>query len=194
MGLESDDIDIALDDMFGEEFAKLISQHINKDKSETGKQVNYGVIKANSEKSKHLETATIKINGVSIDLVNLRAESYSSESRVPEEVKLGTPTEDAYRRDLTINSLFYNINERKVEDFTGLGLKDLEDKIVRTPLEPKQTFMDDPLRLLRTIRFANRFEFTIHPDIFEAAKDPEIKVSFSSLILILIVIFSSKSN
>jgi tRNA nucleotidyltransferase/poly(A) polymerase len=54
--------------------------------------------------------------------------------------------------------------------------------------------MDDPLRLLRTIRFANRFEFTIHPDIFEAAKDPEIKVSFSSLILILIVIFSSESN
>ena len=113
---------------------------------------------------------------------------------MPEEVKLGTPTEDAYRRDLTINSLFYNINERKVEDFTGLGLKDLKEKIVRTPLEPKQTFMDDPLRLLRTIRFANRFEFTIHPDIFEAAKDPEIKVSFSSLILILIVIFSSESN
>lgn len=95
MGLESDDIDIALDDMFGEEFAKLISVQINKDKSETGKHVHYGVIKANSEKSKHLETATIKVNGVSIDLVNLRSESYSADSRVPDEVKFGTPTEDA---------------------------------------------------------------------------------------------------
>jgi len=50
--------------------------------------------------------------------------------------------------------MFYNINENKVEDFTGKGLEDLKNQILRTPLEPLQTFLDDPLRLLRTVRFA----------------------------------------
>ena len=70
-----------------------------------------------------------------IDLVNLRNETYSEESRVPE-ITIGTPSEDAYRRDLTINSMFYNINDEKVEDFTGQGLDDLRQGIIRTPLEP----------------------------------------------------------
>ena len=68
------------------------------------------MIKANSDKSKHLETATIKVDGVFVDLVNLRSEKYTEDSRVPV-IEIGTPEEDAYRRDLTINSLFYNINE-----------------------------------------------------------------------------------
>ena len=106
-----------------------------------------------------------------IDLVNLRNETYTEESRVPT-IGIGTPTEDAYRRDLTINSLFYNINDEKVEDFTEMGISDLREGIVRTPLEPLQTFLDDPLRVLRTIRFANRFEFKIVDDIIEAAKNP----------------------
>ena len=70
-----------------------------------------------------------------IDLVNLRNETYTEESRVPT-IGIGTPTEDAYRRDLTINSLFYNINDEKVEDFTEMGISDLREGIVRTPLEP----------------------------------------------------------
>jgi tRNA nucleotidyltransferase/poly(A) polymerase len=68
--------------------------------------------------SKHLETAVIKIQDQYIDLVNLRSEEYGEESRVPE-IKIGTPEQDAYRRDLTINSMFYNINKGIVEDFTG---------------------------------------------------------------------------
>ncbi len=95
-----------------------------------------------------------------IDLVNLRSETYSEDSRVPE-VQIGTPEQDAFRRDLTINSMFYNINEGKVEDFTGKGIGDLKNRILRTPLDPLQTFLDDPLRLLRTVRFANRFGFEI---------------------------------
>ena len=103
------------------------SEHQNKQ--------HYGVIKANNELSKHLETATIKVEGQWIDLVNLRSEEYSQDSRVPT-MEIGTPSQDAYRRDFTINSLFYNINEEKVEDLTGLGISDLRAGLLRTPLEP----------------------------------------------------------
>ena len=82
------------------------------------------MIKSNSDKSKHLETAIIRVEGQWIDFVNLRHEKYTENSRVPE-IEIGTPEEDAYRRDLTINSLFYNINEQKIEDFTKMGLSDL---------------------------------------------------------------------
>jgi len=69
----------------------------------------FGIIKANSSKSKNLETAVINIYGQCVDLVNLRSEEYDDTSRVPE-IRIGTPTEDAFRRDLTVNSVFYNIN------------------------------------------------------------------------------------
>ena len=178
LGKESDDIDIALDDMFGEEFAKLIDAKCN-----TGdKKGHFGVIKANNEKSKHLETATIKVDGHDIDLVNLRSEEYAEESRIPT-MKMGTPTEDALRRDLCFNALFYNINVGKIEDFTERGVEDLRNGICRTPLEPVQTFLDDPLRVVRTIRFANRFNFTIVPELIEAAKFKGVRVS-----IVLIVI------
>ena len=107
MGKESDDIDIALDNIHGEDFAKYIREYINKD--DCNKIVQFGVIKANAEKSKHLETAAIKIHDVFIDLVNLRSEEiYTLNSS---DKLFGTPKEDAFRRDLTINSLFYNINQ-----------------------------------------------------------------------------------
>jgi len=134
----------------------------------------FGVIKANSDKSKHLETATIRVLGSPIDLVNLRSETYTESSRVPV-IQIGTPLQDAMRRDLTINAMFYNINSQKIEDHTEKGLFDLKEGICRTPLEPLQTFLDDPLRTIRTIRFANRFEFKIDPKILHAAKDPQVK-------------------
>jgi len=62
-----------------------------------------------------------------------------------------------------------------VEDFTGLGLQDLAARIIRTPLPPKETFADDPLRVLRLIRFASRLDFTIVPEAKAAMKLPEIK-------------------
>lgn len=121
LGKESNDIDIALDDMFGEEFATMIRER--QEEVKEGK-TGYGVIKSNNEKSKHLETAVIKVMDEFIDLVNLRSEEYGEDSRVPE-IKIGTPEQDAFRRDLTINSLFYNINEAKVEDYTAKGLDDM---------------------------------------------------------------------
>ena len=168
MGNECYDIDIALDNLHGEAFATHIQEEIPGTKG-------FGVIKKNSEKSKHLETATIQIHGRWIDLVNLRSEKYTEESRVPA-IDIGTPAEDAYRRDLTINSLFYNINEGKLEDFTKQGLADIEDRIIRTPLEPLKTFLDDPLRLLRTVRFAVRFNFNILPEVMIAARNKDVLV------------------
>jgi tRNA nucleotidyltransferase (CCA-adding enzyme) len=153
--------------MFGKDFAEMIQKTCKED-PDLQDTSNVGVIQANSEQSKHLETATLRVAGTWIDIVNLRSEKYTEHSRVPI-IEIGTPEEDAYRRDLTINSMFYNINEGKVEDFTKLGLYDLKSKTARTPMEPLQTLLDDPLRTLRIIRFANRFDLHITPEILEAA-------------------------
>ena len=133
MGKESNDIDIALDDMYGEELASLIRAKMEKENPDQKK--SYGVIKNNSDKSKHLEVAVIKLYDQFIDIVNLRSEEYAHDSRVPV-IKIGTPKEDADRRDLTFNSLFYNVNLGKIEDFTDRGIDDLIKGIVRTPLDP----------------------------------------------------------
>ena len=152
LGLESKDIDIALDDMQGNDFAILINDYLNKEQKEDKKR--FGVIKANAEKKKFLEIANVHIEGNIIDLVSLRSVTYFADSDQPL-VKIGTPEEDVLRRDLTINSLFYNINEAKVEDFTGKGLSDLKEKILRTPMKPEETLNNNPVVLLRTARFAS---------------------------------------
>lgn len=133
-----------------------------------------GVIQANPEQSKHLQTATWKVHGVMVDASNLRTESYDQHSRIPA-VDIGTPVEDVERRDLTINALFYNVNEDAVEDFCGHGLSDLLAGVIRTPCEPVRTFTDDPLRLLRVARFAGRYCFDVDPAIVSAARLPEVK-------------------
>lgn len=141
----------------------------------------FGVIQANPERSKHLETATLTIYGYPIDFVNLRAESYSSTSRIPT-IKFGSPLEDALRRDITINALFYNIHSEAVEDFCGTGFSDLERGIIRTPLAPRETLLDDPLRLLRVVRFATRLHFRIEPELMAAIGDAQVDNAFRSKI------------
>eukprot|EP00471_Norrisiella_sphaerica_P000654 CAMPEP_0184484254 /NCGR_PEP_ID=MMETSP0113_2-20130426/5980_1 /TAXON_ID=91329 /ORGANISM="Norrisiella sphaerica, Strain BC52" /LENGTH=712 /DNA_ID=CAMNT_0026865169 /DNA_START=47 /DNA_END=2185 /DNA_ORIENTATION=+ len=172
LGLDSDDIDIAVDNMEGEMFAQLVNRYIE----ETGimPSSKVSVIKTNPDKSKHLATATFRIGARPIDVNHLRSEEYSTSSRIPE-VKMGTPYEDAFRRDLTINALYYNVNSDIVEDFTNRGFEDLKARIARTPLAPLETLVDDPLRLLRTLRFAGRFGLDIDPKFDEAARDPEVK-------------------
>eukprot|EP01080_Neovahlkampfia_damariscottae_P009706 gene9706-1911_t len=174
LGKDSKDIDIALDNLMGIDFATAVHKYQEDNNYATS---SIGLIKKDNEKSKHLETATTHIFGQEIDFVNLRSEKYS-DSRVPE-VEFGSPKEDALRRDLTINSLFYNINEGKVEDFTGFGISDLKLGIIRTPLEPLQTFVDDPLRVLRTIRFACRYNFLVSDEVIEGSKDERVEKAFS---------------
>lgn len=78
---------------------------------------------------------------------------------------------------MTINALFYNLNTKQIEDYTEKGIDDLKYGIVRTPLPALQTFLDDPLRVLRTIRFATRFNFLVADDVIEAAQQKQIAVS-----------------
>ncbi|KAL4159276.1 hypothetical protein PRNP1_005040 [Phytophthora ramorum] len=160
-GAESEDIDVALDNLMGAKFARYITKFQRERKLPPS---SVGVVKANSDKSKHLEVATVTIEGCTVDLVHLRAEEYTQDSRVPE-VKFATPEDDASRRDLTINALFYNLHTRRVEDFTGRGIDDLKAGVIRTPREPVQTFLDDPLRVLRAVRFACEFGFTLDPEL-----------------------------
>ena len=136
-------------------------------------------IKANPEKSKHLETASIQILGFAIDLVNLRTETYTEDSRNPQ-MMFGTPQEDALRRDATVNALFYNLNSSSLEDFTGRGLMDMRLGIIRTPVEPRQTFLDDPLRVLRLVRFASRLGFTIEPETERWMKNDTVKAALQT--------------
>ncbi|CBF78640.1 tRNA adenylyltransferase [Aspergillus nidulans FGSC A4] len=180
LGVESHDIDVAINNMTGYQFGTMLKEYLDipenldKYKGQNGeKELSLHKIEANPEKSKHLETVTTKIFGFDVDLVNLRKEAYDENSRTPQ-MEFGTAEEDALRRDATINALFYNLNESKVEDLTGRGLDDMRDEIIRTPMEPYQTFKDDPLRVLRLIRFASRLGFRIDKDTENAMQHGDI--------------------
>ncbi|XVE66833.1 hypothetical protein DITRI_Ditri08aG0111400 [Diplodiscus trichospermus] len=178
LGKECYDIDIALDNMLGSEFVDKVQEYL----SSTGEVAQgLAVIPSNPEQSKHLETARMRLFGLWIDFVNLRCEDYSENSRIPT-MKFGTAEEDAYRRDLTINSLFYNINTNLVEDFTKRGIEDLKFGRIVTPLSPKATFLDDPLRVLRAIRFGARFGFTLDEELKKAAACDDVKTALAAKI------------
>ncbi|ETV68007.1 hypothetical protein, variant 1 [Aphanomyces astaci] len=174
LGIPSDDIDIALDTMTGEAFVKKIVAF----QKACGVPIKgFYIVKKNAEQSKHLECAAIKLLGHELDFVHLRSESYSDPtSRIPTlSDVLATPKEDAMRRDITINALFYNLNTKTVEDFTGQGLSDLHRQVIRTPLAPTDTFLDDPLRVLRAIRFASHYDFKLHPSLVQAMQSSQVQ-------------------
>ncbi|CAL9732851.1 CCA tRNA nucleotidyltransferase, mitochondrial [Monosporozyma unispora] len=182
LGQGSHDLDIAINNMSGETFALGLNEYLLENYSKYGvKPHSIHKIDKNPEKSKHLETATTKLFNIEVDFVNLRSEEYTELSRIPI-VNFGTPEQDALRRDATLNALFYNIQTDSIEDYTEKGRKDLEDGILRTPLPPRQTFLDDPLRVLRLIRFASRFGFKIDQDVLNEMADPEINKCFYSKI------------
>jgi tRNA nucleotidyltransferase/poly(A) polymerase len=186
LGVNSHDIDVAISTMTGYQFGLALKEYLDvpenlekyrQDGQDSELKDAIGSlhkIAKNPEKSKHLETVTTNIFGMDIDLVNLRKETYSDESRNPQ-MEFGTAVEDALRRDATVNALFYNLDKAELEDLTGQGLQDLKAKVLRTPLEPYQTFKDDPLRVLRLIRFASRLGYHIHEDAQKAMQNDDIK-------------------
>jgi tRNA nucleotidyltransferase (CCA-adding enzyme) len=186
LGLETHDVDIALDACTGVEFANAVKEYhtsIVQDETEdstisskakNNKIGKIGVIAANPAQSKHLETACVTIFGNDVDFSNLRHETYADDSRIPDTV-VGTPLEDSFRRDCTMNALYFNLNTERVEDWTRRGLQDLlKTKVIHTPLKAFETFQDDPLRVLRVIRFAVRYQMQLSEEITAAFQHPQI--------------------
>lgn len=154
LGRKSKDIDIVVVGSgiaFAQAVAKAISPHI-----EVSVFKNFG-------------TARFRYENTEVEFVGARKESYRADSRKPA-VEDGTLQDDLNRRDFTVNALAIPLNgpERgQVIDCFG-GLQDMNDKLIRTPLDPDITFSDDPLRMMRAVRFASQLGFSIVPETFEA--------------------------
>lgn len=171
LGRSSDDIDVVVEGS-GVDFANKVAARLE--------EIEYSQYKTrhkiNVSEFKTYGTAMIKYRGLELEFVGARKESYRKESRNPI-VENGSLTDDQLRRDFTINAMAFSLCK---EDFGALvdpfgGLSDLERGIIRTPQDPDITFSDDPLRMLRAVRFATKLstpqlQFCITPECMEAMR------------------------
>lgn len=158
LGSEIHDVDIAVDlPGGGVKFATWLLSH----RKATGRPVFF----------RKFGTARIRLRRFpdqEIELVQTRAEKYTDRSSRCPEVVSGDIREDCFRRDFTVNTLYKNISTGEVLDLTGKAFQDIRKGVLRTPLDPYETFDDDPVRILRCLRFAARFDWSIDPAVMEA--------------------------
>ena len=169
LGRSSDDIDVVVEGS-GVDFANKVAARLEEIEYSQHRTCH----KINVSEFKTYGTAMIKYRGLELEFVGARKESYRKESRNPI-VENGSLTDDQLRRDFTINAMAFSLCK---EDFGALvdpfgGLSDLERGIIRTPQDPDITFSDDPLRMLRAVRFATKLstpqlQFCITPECMEA--------------------------
>ncbi|MBV8196329.1 MAG: HD domain-containing protein [Candidatus Dormibacteraeota bacterium] len=124
-------------------------------------------------------TGQIRGDGFVVEVVRARAERYDPESRKPD-VRPGTLEEDVRRRDFTVNALCQTLDGRII-DITGRGLDDLRSSVLRTPLDPADTFSEDPLRMLRGARFVGQLGFALEPSALEAMRREAGRVAILSV-------------
>jgi tRNA nucleotidyltransferase/poly(A) polymerase len=201
LGKPAQDIDIALERGVS---PILFAQHVEGQMQKKGFVAHsVASIAIRPELFKHLETATAKLFDFHVDFCDLRSDEYTSHPSTPSEGeaapagdgnssggggdesevgdmakkkrrKVGTAEEDALQRDLTVNTLFYNLKSELIEDYTRRGLEDLREGLLRAPLEPQtKTLRDDPLRALRAIRLSGKLiGFRLSEELVEAFSDP----------------------
>lgn len=161
----SKDMDIVVEGS-GIEFAQFLSKKLD------GTPVSF---------FKNFGTAMFNYNGLEIEIVGARKESYRYESRKPL-VENGTLSEDQERRDFSVNAISIGLNKPEFGEIIDPfgGLQDLKDGILITPKEPEQTYSDDPLRMMRAIRFATQLGFRIEDKSFEAIKTQKDRIGIVS--------------
>ena len=166
LGRESKDIDVVTIGK-GIELAELVHKQLGED--------------AHLSVFKNFGTAQVKINDLEIEFVGARKESYNRDSRKPI-VEDGTLENDQDRRDFTINALAIGLSKSNFGKLLDPynGVRDIENKILRTPLEPEVTYSDDPLRMMRAIRFSSQLGFTIEKESLEAISKNKSRISIVS--------------
>jgi tRNA nucleotidyltransferase (CCA-adding enzyme) len=149
LGIKSDDIDIIIDSVSCNQFGEKILPFDG----------NFSIA--------HLSYNNAEGKALPIVRIGISKDTWFDITDYGEE---GSPIEDARRRDFTINALFFNITTMKVEDYFG-GIDDMKNNILRTPIDPKQSCLEDPRRVLRCFRFAAMFNYTVDPALIEAIKN-----------------------
>ncbi len=144
-------------------------------------------LKTNVSIFKRFGTAMLRADGAEIEFVGARKESYSPDSRKPS-IEEGTLEDDQRRRDFTINAMAWSLNSKTFGELADPfdGMFDLEDRVIMTPCDPDITFSDDPLRMMRAVRFASQLGFDIESETFDAISRNAHRISIVSMERILV--------
>ena len=165
------DVDLVIDMENGsEEFVKFLKKEYPDNCKDFAEYPRFGTAKFTLyfDGMTKADGVTPWIRDIEVECVAPRSEEYNNGPRKPSSVKAATIKEDAMRRDFCCNALYKNVITKEILDPTGRGINDLKNKLLRTPLDPIITYKDDPLRMLRVIRFAAKKDFAIEENTFKA--------------------------